>query len=65
MSSLLAGNLARALERVPPQAAKTLAAAAPAAFASGFADALVLSGALALVGAVVVMKLLAQPMRQE
>ncbi|KIP13820.1 sugar (and other) transporter family protein [Burkholderia sp. MSHR3999] len=65
MSSLLAGDLARALERVPPQAAKTLAAAAPAAFASGFADALVLSGALALVGAVVVMKLLAQPMRQE
>ncbi|KVO90400.1 MFS transporter [Burkholderia ubonensis] len=64
MSSLLAGDLARALERVPPQAAKTLAAAAPAAFASGFADALVLSGALALVGAVVVMKLLAQPMRQ-
>ncbi|AOK26771.1 disulfide bond formation protein DsbA [Burkholderia ubonensis] len=64
MSSLLAGDLARALERVPPQAAKTLAAAAPAAFASGFADALVLSGMLALVGAVVVMKLLAQPMRQ-
>ncbi|OJA75264.1 MFS transporter [Burkholderia ubonensis] len=64
MSSLLAGDLARALERVPPQAAKTLAAAAPAAFASGFADALELSGMLALVGAVVVMKLLAQPMRQ-
>lgn len=61
MSSLLAGDLARALARVPPHAARMLGDAAPAAFASGFADALRVSGGLALVGAVVVMKLLAQP----
>ncbi|MGU7781106.1 MFS transporter [Burkholderia sp. PU8-34] len=61
MSSLLAGDLARALGRVPPEAARTLADAAPAAFASGFADALNLSGVLALVGAVAIRRLLAQP----
>ena len=44
MSSLLAGDLARALERVPPSAAGALAQAAPVAFASGFADALTVSG---------------------
>ncbi|MCR5898664.1 MFS transporter, partial [Burkholderia sp. HAN2018] len=54
---------ARALERVPPSAAGALAKAAPVAFASGFADALTVSGVLALVVAVVACKLLAQPMR--
>jgi len=63
MSSLLAGDLARALERVPPSAAGALAQAAPVAFASGFADALTVSGGLALIAAVVAYKLLEQPMR--
>ncbi|WP_175732973.1 MFS transporter [Burkholderia ambifaria] len=63
MSSLLAGDLAQALAHVPPSAARTLAQAAPAAFASGFADALTVSGVLALIVAVVAYKLLAQPMR--
>ncbi|MDI9652376.1 MFS transporter, partial [Burkholderia cenocepacia] len=64
MSSLLAGDLAQALGRVPPAAAGTLARAAPVAFASGFADALTVSGVLALVAAVVAYKLLTQPMRE-
>ncbi|RQU81302.1 MFS transporter [Burkholderia cenocepacia] len=63
MSSLLAGDLAQALGRVPPSAAGALAQAAPVAFASGFADALTVSGVLALGSAVVAYKLLAQPMR--
>ncbi|WP_175796609.1 MFS transporter [Burkholderia anthina] len=63
MSSLLAGDLAQALARVPPSAARTLAQAAPAAFASGFAAALTVSGVLALAAAVVSYKLLAQPIR--
>ncbi|HHY6928507.1 TPA: MFS transporter [Burkholderia ambifaria] len=63
MSSLLAGDLAQALAHVPPSAARTLAQAAPAAFASGFADALTVSGVLALIVAIVAYKLLAQPMR--
>ncbi|MBN3783925.1 MFS transporter, partial [Burkholderia sp. Ac-20345] len=49
--------------RVPPSAADALAQAAPVAFASGFANALTVSGVLALVAAVVAYKLLAQPMR--
>ncbi|ONX44769.1 MFS transporter, partial [Burkholderia cenocepacia] len=64
MSSLLAGDLAQALGRVPPAAAGTFARAAPVAFASGFADALTVSGVLALVAAVVAYKLLTQPMRR-
>lgn len=63
MSSLLAGDLAQALAHVPPSAARTLAEAAPAAFASGFATALTVSGVLALAAAVVAYKLLTQPMR--
>ncbi|WP_322089605.1 MFS transporter [Burkholderia sp. BCC1999] len=63
MSSLLAGDLAQALGRVPPSAAGVLAQAAPVAFASGFADALTVSGVLALGAAVVAYKLLTQPMR--
>ncbi len=63
MSSLLAGDLAQALERVPLSAARTLAQAAPAAFASGFAAALTVSGVLALAAAAVAYKLLTQPSR--
>ncbi|WP_027782715.1 MULTISPECIES: MFS transporter [Burkholderia] len=63
MSSLLAGDLAQALGRVPPSAAGALAQAAPVAFASGFAAALTVSGVLALGAAVVAYKLLAQPVR--
>ncbi|MCA7948730.1 MFS transporter [Burkholderia seminalis] len=63
MSSLLAGDLAQALGRVPPSAVGVLAEAAPIAFASGFAAALTASGVLALGVAVVAYKLLAQPMR--
>lgn len=61
MSSLLAGDLAQALAHVPPSAARTLANAAPVAFARGFAAALTASGVLA--AAAIACKLLAQPMR--
>lgn len=63
MSSLLAGDLAQALAHVPPSAARTLANAAPVAFAPGFAAALTASGVLALAAAAIACKLLAQPMR--
>ncbi|MGK8208251.1 MFS transporter [Burkholderia cenocepacia] len=63
MSSLLAGDLAQALARVPASAAGALAQAAPTAFARGFADTLVVSGVLALGVAGVVHRLLARSVR--
>ncbi|MBF5009676.1 MFS transporter [Burkholderia pseudomultivorans] len=63
MSSLLAGDLAQALARVPASAAGALAQAAPTAFARGFADTLVVSGVLALGVAGVVYQLLARSTR--
>ncbi|MFP3693458.1 MFS transporter, partial [Burkholderia sp. SIMBA_048] len=61
MSSLLAGDLAQALGRLPPTAARVLHDVAPVAFAAGFSTALTVSGVLALVGAAVAYWLLVQP----
>jgi hypothetical protein len=63
MSSLLAGDLAQALGRLPPTAERVLHDVAPVAFAAGFSTALTVSGVLALAGAAVAYWLLVQPMR--